>query len=133
MTDLLDQAGIAGTPVGQLAKSAVTALLDDAAVAGLIGDIAADVLSGQPVEAVTDTVVRAVLTEPDVQAAVGAAVGEAVGALFGDNPIGSFVGWVAGGAATLFLGFLGGVATLFNVVPKEAAAIAVPWPVAAIA
>lgn len=46
VNEVLDQVGLAGTPMGDLAESAVTSLLDDAAVAGLIGDIAADLLSG---------------------------------------------------------------------------------------
>lgn len=131
--DVLDQAGLSGTPAGEVAKAAVTALLDNAAIADLVGDIAADVLGGQPVEELAGAVVYAVITEPDLQAAVGSAVGQAIGALFGDNPIGAVVGWVAGGAATVAIGFIAGIALLFNLVPAPAAVLRNEWPVLVVA
>lgn len=81
--------------MGDLAEFAVTSLLDDAAVAGLIGDIAADLLSGKPVEALAGNVIRTIATDPALQSAVGTAIGEAVGAIFGENLIGAIVGWVS--------------------------------------
>lgn len=134
VTEVLDQVGLGSTPAGELAKSALTSLLDDASVADLIGDIAADVLSGKPVEALAGNVIRAIVTEPELQSAVGTAIGEAVGALFGDNPIGDIVGWAAGGAATLVIGFLAGIALLFNLVPPAAESTSpIVWPIAVVA
>lgn len=128
----LGQAGLAATPIAAVAKAAVSALLTNSAVADLAGDITTNLLSGKPVDAVANTVIRAVITEPDLQAAVGTAVGQAIGTIFGDNPIGEFVGWVAGGAATVAIGFLAGIALLFNLVPAPAAVVRNDWPVVAV-
>lgn len=77
--------------------------------------------------------IRTIATDPALQSAVGTAIGEAVGAIFGENPIGAIVGWVAGGAATLVIGVLAGFALLLNLVPPAAATVPNVWPVAVVA
>lgn len=123
---VLEEIGLAGSPVVTMVKSAVTALLDNTAVAALVGDVAGDLLSGAQVD--LNGVLRTLITEPEVQAAVGGAVGQAIGSIFGDNAIGASVSWIVGGATTLAIGLLSGLALLFNLVPAPAQVIRNEWP-----
>lgn len=63
--------GFLGSALNEVANAAVDSLLGNAAVQELIGQIAGDIAAGNPVT-LTDTLIRAVISEPALQAALGA-------------------------------------------------------------
>ena len=97
---------------GRVTNAAVGSLLSDPAVRVFASRLAVTVLGGGDV---VGEAISAVLTQRPLQAAIGTAVGRGLGSLFGDNPLGTVVGWVTGGAVTQLLGLIGAIGSIFIV------------------
>ena len=106
--------GIVNSVVGQLVRVATASALAKPAVTKLIGDAATQYLGGTTTDQIVTNVLQSVVRDHTLQVAIGTSLGQAVGSLFGDNPVGSIVGWVAGGAATLVIGLASGLTLLFT-------------------
>ncbi|MDY6996934.1 MAG: hypothetical protein SW019_10080 [Actinomycetota bacterium] len=118
VTDYLEESVLDNVPLdgaaGQFVRGTLESLLASPAVTNLLSDVAADVLDGTPLEEVTGVVLRAVLTQPNLQIAVGMALGQGIGALFGDNIVGTVVGAVVGFNASIAVVVTAGVAQVVN-------------------
>lgn len=118
VTKLLSGDGLNNSPLvsaaGDVTKAAVDSLLANPATRNLISDIPVDLANGTAPSELVNTLVQDVIRSPALQVAFGSAVGQGLGALFGDNPIGFFVGKLAGAAATLLIGMASGTTLLFD-------------------
>ncbi len=126
VSDLLGRTPLNNTvfdpAAGQVTKAAVDALLSNPAAQDLIGSLAEDILNGTPASDIASTLINSVVKSQELQVALGLAVGQGIGALFGDNPVGFFVGQVVGAAAALVIGIVSGAAVLFNLTGAAGAA-----------
>ena len=99
---------------GQVTAATADSLLADPAAQKLISTLAIDVLTGKPLSDATNSAVRAVISTPSLQIALGMAVGQGIGSLFGVNPVGFVVGQAVGITATVAIAVGSGIALVLN-------------------
>ena len=97
--------GVAGRVVG----GTVDSLLTQPAALDLFNQVIADVLDGMPLKDVNAVVVHAIITEPDLQTAIGMSLGAGIGALFGHNIVGFAIGIATGVVLSITVSVVAGI------------------------
>lgn len=112
--NLIGAESLLGPVAGQVTAATTDSLLADPTAQKLIGTLAIDVLIGKPLSDVTNSAVRAVISTPSLQIALGMAIGQGIGSLFGVNPVGFVVGQAVGITATVVIAVGSGIALVLN-------------------
>jgi hypothetical protein len=116
VVDLIQQLGInigfVNALAGQLTKATVSSLLANPSVWDLVSGAAENVVAGMPLNQVANALIGSVLSDANLQTAIGFAAGQGIGSLFGDNLFGNLVGQIVGATATIQLALVAAVIRL---------------------
>lgn len=99
---------------GQIVNGTLTSFLAKPAGVKLINDVAMAVVAGTAIADITNTVIDNVVTQPDLQVALGMSIGAGLGSLFGDNILGWVIGNATGSAATITIAVVAGLYRLYK-------------------